>query len=40
LVHDPGVEAEVDWGQAIVIVRGVPRSSCGAASATVQMILS
>jgi hypothetical protein len=24
LVHDPGVEAEVDWGQAIVILRGQP----------------
>ena len=24
LVHDPGVEAEVDWGEAVVILRGVP----------------
>lgn len=23
LVHDPGVEAEVDWGEAVVILRGV-----------------
>jgi len=24
LVHDPGVEAEVDWGEAVVALRGVP----------------
>ena len=24
LVHDPGSEAEVDWGEAVVILRGVP----------------
>jgi transposase len=22
LVHDPGVEAEVDWGEAVVVLRG------------------
>jgi transposase len=25
LVHDPGVEAEVDWGQADVVLDGTPR---------------
>jgi len=25
LVHDPGVEAEVDWGQADVVLDGMPR---------------
>lgn len=24
LVHDPGVEAEVDWGESVVILRGQP----------------
>jgi len=24
LVHDPGIEAEVDWGEAVVILRGLP----------------
>ena len=25
LMHDPGVEAEVDWGESVVILRGQPR---------------
>jgi hypothetical protein len=24
LVHDPGVEAEVDWGESMVHLRGLP----------------